>query len=78
MIKKQSLWILIIIGIGFVVGVISYLESSGFCSVRQLDLVYEMKKYSDTNDAQLCDTLNTKISKFNDDCKSNIEELDCG
>jgi hypothetical protein len=76
--SRQLIGILIIIGVGAIAAIISYNESSNLCYVQQLDLTNEMKKYDTTKDAQLCDTLNTKISKFNLNCKSNIEELDCG
>jgi hypothetical protein len=78
MLNRQIIWILIIIGVGTIMSVISYKESSNLCYIQQLDLASQMKKYDTTKDAQLCDTLDAKISKFNLDCKSNIEELDCG
>lgn len=78
MLNRQLVWILIIIGVGSIAAIFSYKESSNLCYVQQLDLTSEMKKYDIIKDAQLCDTLNTKISKFNLDCKLNIEELDCG
>lgn len=79
MLNKQLKWILVIVGIGLIASVVSYkTDLSNVCSVQQLDLVGEIKKYDTTKDAQFCDALNTKISKFNDVCKSNIEELDCG
>jgi hypothetical protein len=69
----------VIAGVGLIASVVTYkTELSNICSVQQLDLVGEIKKYDDTKDAQFCDALNAKISKFNDACKSNIDELDCG
>jgi hypothetical protein len=72
-------WILIIFTIGLIAAVISYkIEFSNVCSIRQLNIAGEIKKYDQTLDPLICDKLNTKISKFNQDCKYDLEELDCG
>lgn len=77
--NRQLKWILIIAGIGSAASIISYvIVVSNLCPIQQLEIAGEMQKYDSTKDAQFCDTLNTKISKFNNICKSNIEELDCG
>ena len=77
--NRQLKWILITIAIGSILVVISYkTELANTCPMRQLDIEGEIKKYDETKDPLLCDKLNTKISQFNDKCKSNIEELDCG
>ncbi len=79
MLNRQLKWILAIIAVGFIVSVISYdLKSSNVCSIRQLGIAEDIKKYDTTKDPQVCDALNSKISQFNDACKSNVEELDCG
>ena len=67
------------IAIGSILAIISYkTELSSTCPLRQLEIAGEIKKYDEVKDPQLCDKLNTKISQFNDRCKSDIEELDCG
>ena len=72
-------WIMIIFSVGLVAAVVSYeMQVSNSCSIRQLNLAGEMKKYDHTLDPQLCDSLNAKIGKFNDECKYDLEELDCG
>ena len=77
--NRQIWWILAIVAIGFAASVISYeLVLSNACPMRQLDIAGEIKKYDQTKDPLLCDALNSKISNFNDACKANIEELDCG
>jgi hypothetical protein len=77
--NRQIRWILAIIAIGFAASVVSYeLVLSNACPTRQLDIAGEIKKYDQTKDPLLCDTLNSKISKFNDECKASVEELDCG
>lgn len=79
MLNRQLKWILIIIAIGSILTIISYkTELFNTCPIRQLNIAGEIKKYDETKDPQLCDTLNTEISQFNGKCKSNIEELDCG
>ena len=79
MLNRQLTWILAIVAIGSVASVVSYeLELSHACPLRQLSIADEIKKYDKTKDPQLCDALNSKISQFNDACKSNVEELDCG
>ena len=77
--SKQTKWIMAIIVIGLIAVFVSYkTELSNVCAVRQLDIVSDEKKYDQTKDPQFCDALNSRISQFNDECKSNIEELDCG
>ncbi len=79
MLNRQLKWILIIIAIGLIASVVSYVfELSNVCNVRQLNIVGDTAQYDKTKDPLFCDALNSKISKFNDECKSNIEELDCG
>ena len=79
MLNRQLKWVLIVIVIGSILVIVSYAaELANTCTIRQLDIAGETKKYDETKDPQLCDKLNTKISQFNDQCKSNIEELDCG
>ena len=79
MLNRQIRWILAIVVIGFAASVVSYeLILSNACPVRQLDIAGEVKKYDQTKDPLLCDALNSKISKFNDECKASVEELDCG
>ncbi len=79
MLNRQLRWILVIVAIGFTASVVSYaLGLSNTCPIRQLSIAGEVKKYDQTKDPQLCDALNSKISQFNDACKSSVEELDCG
>ena len=48
------------------------------CPLRQVDITESIKKYEETKDPQLCAELNTKISEFDGNCKTELEELDCG
>jgi len=79
MFNRQLKQILIIIAIGSILAFISYnAQSTTTCPLRHLGIAEEMKKYDETKDPKTCDMLNTKISQFNSECKSDIEELDCG
>ena len=79
MLNRQLKWSLIVIGIGSIaIFVVSYTELSNICSLRQLDIEGEIEKYAEKNDPLTCDALNAKISQFNSQCKSDVEELDCG
>ena len=79
MLNSQQKWILIIISIGTILAFISYYtESSTVCPLRHLSIVDQIQKYDKTKDPQTCDMLNTQISQFDSQCKSDIEELDCG
>jgi hypothetical protein len=48
------------------------------CPIRQIDIAGDLKKYALTKDPELCAQLNDKISQFDNECKGNLEELDCG
>ena len=48
------------------------------CPLRQVDITEAIKKYDAAKDPELCTELNDKISQFNNDCKAELEELDCG
>ncbi|MDE1830097.1 MAG: hypothetical protein KGI25_07225 [Thaumarchaeota archaeon] len=48
------------------------------CSIKQIDITGDLKRYDQTKDPELCSQINDKISQFDNDCKGNIETLDCG
>ncbi len=58
----------------------TFLYESGLntCKLQQLDLESKIDKYAKTKDPSFCDSLNTEISQFNAECKSDIEIQDCG
>ena len=71
--------IVIVILVGVVVTIVLYnAKLIDACPLRQVDITESIKKYEETKDPQLCVSLNGKISQFNDDCKSELEVLDCG
>ena len=78
MFNRKLKWILIVIVIGSILIIVSSTQLANTCPIRQLDIAGATKKYDETKDPLFCDKLNTQISQFNDQCKSNIEELDCG
>ena len=66
-----------------VIGVISVavLYGTGFvntCQIRQLETAGDIKKYDQTKDPEFCAQLNEKISQFDNECKGDLEILDCG
>ena len=79
MFNRQLKWSLIIIAIGSIAILAAYsIELSNNCQIRQLGIAGEVQKYDETKDPLTCDALNTKISLFNSQCNSDVEELDCG
>lgn len=48
------------------------------CPIKQIDIEGGLKTYNQTKDPELCAQLNDKISQFDNECKGNIEILDCG
>jgi hypothetical protein len=48
------------------------------CPMRQIEITTDIKKYDQTKDPELCAKLNDKISQFDNECKGDVEELDCG
>ncbi len=70
----------IAIGLAGVV-VIVVLYSFGLidnCSINQITVVNEQKKYQTTKDPELCVDLNDKIIELNQKCGIEMEVLDCG
>lgn len=48
------------------------------CSVNQIVITEDLKRYDQTKDSDLCSQINDKISQFDSDCKGAMEILDCG
>jgi hypothetical protein len=70
---------IIVILVGVVTTLILYnAKLIDVCPLRQVYITEEIKKYDTTKDPELCDDLNGKISQFNNDCKAELEVLDCG
>jgi len=79
MVSKFLKYALIIILSGVIAIVVLY--NVGFidkCPLKQIDIEGDLKKYDQTKDPELCAQLNDKISQFDNECKGNLEILDCG
>ena len=60
----------------FVVGVLTFTNDS--CSVDNLIISNEISSYEKSLDPEFCENILEKIDLYNDQCKSQIEILDCG
>ena len=79
MVSKFPKYALVIILSGVIAIVVLY--NVGFidkCPLKQIDIEGDLKKYDQTKDPELCAQLNDKISQFDNECKGNLEILDCG
>ncbi|MGC1709774.1 MAG: hypothetical protein WA799_08265 [Nitrosotalea sp.] len=79
MVSKFLKYAMVIVLSGVIAVVVLY--NVGFvdkCPLRQIDIEGDLKKYDQTKDPELCAQLNDKISQFDNDCKGNLEILDCG
>lgn len=76
---KFSKYVIVIIASGAIA--IIALNGTGLvntCHVKQIGIVNDLKKYAQTKDPEFCAQLNDKISRFDNECKGDIEILDCG
>jgi hypothetical protein len=48
------------------------------CGIQHVDIMADLKSYEKSLDPNFCDTLVEKINLFNDNCKPEVEILDCG
>lgn len=48
------------------------------CPIKHVTVVNELKKYQETLDPELCDSLVNKIIELNEECGIEIEPIDCG
>jgi hypothetical protein len=79
MVSKFLKYALVIVLSGVIAIVVLY--NVGFidkCPLKQIDIEGDLKKYDQTKDPELCAQLNDKISQFDNECKGNLEILDCG
>jgi len=70
----------IIIGLAGIVAIV-VLYSFGIsntCFIKQTDALNDIKKYELTKDPELCDNINNRIIQLNNQCKIEMEILDCG
>ena len=48
------------------------------CPIKHVTVVTELKKYHETLEPELCDSLVNKIIELNEECGIEIEPIDCG
>jgi len=48
------------------------------CGLQHIAIISDLKLYEKSFDPEFCDVLVEKINLFNDDCKPEVEILDCG
>jgi len=68
--------ILITIGIIFVVMLISF--SGDSCGIKHMQILNEINSYEKSLNPEICEVIVEKIDLFNDNCKPQVEILDCG
>ncbi len=76
--QKISLknFILIAIGISTVGILIAF--TGGSCGIQHMIILNEITSYEKSLEPEFCEIIVEKIDLFNDDCKPQIEILDCG
>ena len=76
--QKTSTRNLILIAIGIVVVGILISFSGNSCGIQHMQLVNEISSYEKSLDPEVCEVIVEKIDLFNEQCKPEIEILDCG
>ena len=59
--------------IGIIIGFAVYT-----CGIQHITIMADLESYDKSLDPEFCDILVEKINLFNDDCKPEVEILDCG
>ena len=60
-----------------IIGVIS-VTAAYSCGIQHIEIMSNLESYKKSLDPELCDALVEKINLFNNDCKPEVEILDCG
>lgn len=68
--------ILLVIGILVVAILINF--SGNSCGIQHMSILNEISSYEQSLDPEFCEDILEKIDFFNDECKPQIEILDCG
>lgn len=76
--QKTSTRNLILIAIGIIVVGILISFSGDSCGIQHMQLVSEISSYEKSLDPEVCEVIVEKIDLFNEQCKPEIEILDCG
>lgn len=48
------------------------------CGLQHIAIISDLESYEKSPDPEFCNVLVEKINLFNDDCKPEVEILDCG
>jgi hypothetical protein len=70
----------LIIGLAGSVAIVIFFSFAvtGKCSIKQFDVLNDIKKYEITKNPELCDGINNRIIQLNNQCGIEMEILDCG
>jgi len=68
--------IFICVGISCIVVVFGFTINS--CLIQHIEILNDIKTYEKSLNPEFCDDLVKKIDLFNDDCKPQVDILDCG
>ena len=70
----------LIIGLAGIVAIVIFFSFAitGKCSIKQIDVLNDIKKYEITKNPELCDDINNRIIQLNNKCGIEMEILDCG
>ena len=60
-----------------IIGIIS-VTAAYSCGIQHIVIMSNLESYKKSLDPELCDALVEKINLFNNDCKPEVEILDCG
>ncbi len=76
--QKISLKNFILIAIGISTVGILIASTGGSCGIQHMIILNEITSYEKSFEPEFCEIIVEKIDLFNDDCKPQIEILDCG
>ena len=78
MVRKPILILIIATAASILVMSLYEINPANMCKMRELDIQSKIVQYEKTKDPQFCDSLNSQITQFDEQCKSDIEIQDCG
>ena len=76
--QKASTRNLILIAIGVSAVMALIITSGDSCGIKHMSILNEITSYEKSLDPEFCEDIVEKIDLFNDECKPQIEILDCG
>ena len=76
--QKISLKNFILIAIGISIVGILIASTGNSCGIEHMMILNEITSYEKSLEPEFCEIIVEKIDLFNDDCKPQIEILDCG